>query len=599
MNVVRVARYRMALRFGIHPVCRLKGEVPAGPFFRACEIPPLAVSGTSHWNGTGLLFSNKEIEIGTEPPDWLSNPISGQVLPRPDRPWWQIPDFDPAVGDIKLIWELSRMDWLLAFAQRARQGDGASLDRLNRWLEDWCLKNPPYRGPNWKCGQEASLRVFHLAVAAKFLGQVSQPCSGLVELVRLHLRRIAPTISYAIGQDNNHGTSEAAALYIGGSWLERLGQPEGSAWRQTGLKWLEDRAQRLIGEDGTFSQYSVNYHRLMLDTYSLVELWRRELDLPGFSGLMMERIRAATDWLYSMIDRDSGDVPNVGANDGARILQTNDSAFRDFRPSIALAAALFHSRAAYADHEFSRQHLAWMGVPQPAREIDPPHSRLANDGGFAVLRHDKMMVLLRYPQFRFRPGQADALHLDFWVNGVNLFRDAGSFSYHADVHSTDYFNGAAGHNTIQFDDRDQMPRIGRFLFGDWLQTTWIEPMNEGPDGVAFGAEYVDSHKTCHRRCVRLTERTVRIIDDLQGFRRNAVLRWRLPAGNWELHRDEHRIQLRCGGHEIVVDSTMPAVRCELVDGWESRRYLEKQVLTVLEIQFDAPGRVATTYNSSS
>ena len=74
-------------------------------------------------------------------------------------------------GDIKLIWEQSRMDWVLAFAQRARNGDQKSLGRLNTWLVHWLEKNPPYFGANWKCGQEASIRVIHLCCAALILGQ--------------------------------------------------------------------------------------------------------------------------------------------------------------------------------------------------------------------------------------------------------------------------------------------------------------------------------------------------------------------------------------------------------------------------------------------
>ena len=87
------------------------------------------------------------------------------------RPWWQIPDFDPRVGDIKTIWEASRFDWVLTCAQHACHGDPVGVERLNTWLADWVANNPPYLGPNWKCGQEASIRVIHLAVAALILDQ--------------------------------------------------------------------------------------------------------------------------------------------------------------------------------------------------------------------------------------------------------------------------------------------------------------------------------------------------------------------------------------------------------------------------------------------
>ena len=38
--------------------------------------------------------------------------------------------------------------------------------------------------------------------------------------------------------------------------------------------------------------------------------------------------------------------------------------------------------------------------------------------------------------------------------------------------------GLPSHNTIQFDDRDQMPRLSRFLFGSWLVPNWLEPIQE-------------------------------------------------------------------------------------------------------------------------
>ena len=66
-----------------------------------------------------------------------------------------------------------------ALAARDARERGRALDRLNAWLSDAAEHNPPWRGPNWKCGQEASIRVMHLAAAALMLGQVSRPEPGL------------------------------------------------------------------------------------------------------------------------------------------------------------------------------------------------------------------------------------------------------------------------------------------------------------------------------------------------------------------------------------------------------------------------------------
>ena len=67
-------------------------------------------------------------------------------------------------------------------------------------------------------------------------------------------------------------------------------------------------------------------------------------------------------------------------------------------------------------------------------------------------------------RFRFRPSQADAMHVDLWVKDQNLLSDAGTYSYNTDARWLKYFPGTQSHNTVQFDDRDQMPRLGRFLF---------------------------------------------------------------------------------------------------------------------------------------
>lgn len=224
LNIARVTAYRLGVKLRLNPVCHLRATPPRGPFFSIKTLKQSTAAPLADWQASGQLFGRWPFTVGAQAPDWLASPFTGQRVPNPQRNWWTIPDFDPVTGDIKVIWELSRMDWVLAFAQRAHNRDAEALTRLNTWLADWCENNTPYRGPNWKCGQEASFRVMHLAMAALILDQVNTATSDLRELVHLHLQRIAPTVQYAVGQDNNHGTSEAAALFIGGVGLPPTGR---------------------------------------------------------------------------------------------------------------------------------------------------------------------------------------------------------------------------------------------------------------------------------------------------------------------------------------------------------------------------------------
>ena len=344
-NIMRVADYRLRLRVGIHPVQRIPEVItPRAPFFDACTTASSRET-PERLEPIGAYFGWLAPAVGG-PPDWHHNVLTGSHSKLVDEVWWRIPDFDFAVGDVKGIWAASRFDWAVTLAQRAALHDDASLAQLNAWVEDWCAKNPPYRGHNWKCGQEASIRVMHLAVASLVLGQTKSPRLSLVELLELHLERIAPTIRYAMAQNNNHGTSEAAALFIGGSWLAAVGRPRGHEWELVGRSMLANRAVRLIDADGSFSQYSVNYHRLMLDTLSVAEVWRRQQDLPPLADIVYERATAATEWLRVMVDPTNGDAPNLGANDGTNLLPLTDCGIRDHRPTVHLAATLFQRRSA-------------------------------------------------------------------------------------------------------------------------------------------------------------------------------------------------------------------------------------------------------------
>ena len=177
-----------------------------------------------------------------------------------------------------------------------------------------------------------------------------------------------------------------------------------------------------------------------------------------------------------------------------------------------------------------------------------------------------------------------------------MLRDAGSYSYNTEPRWLNYFGGTASHNTVQFDKRDQMPRISRFLLGDWLKTRWLQPLEEDAQAVRFAAGYRDGHGASHRRGVTLGDGLLRVEDEVAGFDRSAVLRWRLAPGAWQLEGAPNAPRLvnaNNSAQTLEVRANMPIVRCELVEGWESRHYLEKTPVPVLEIEVQQPGTLTT------
>jgi hypothetical protein len=617
-----VAAHRLSLRAGLY-----ERQLPLGP----CPIPeqfnaqPLLAPLSDHeWvassgarclaaadallAGTATWFSHESQAVGS-PPDWFLDPASGQHFPDGAQHWSRCRPF--AGADIKRCWELSRWGWapLLIRAWRF-SGESRYRDGFNSLCQSWCKANPVNAGSNWLCGQEASMRLLHAMQAWQLvdaLTQLPDPRPQRAAFVAAHLQRIASTGRYAQAQDNNHWTSEAAALFIGGSWLAASASTdarEGQRWAAEGHRALERSVARLVMADGSFAQHSLIYHRLLLDTLAQVELWRRWLDLPRFSQRFQERCRAATHWFAALMDPCSGDGPNLGSNDGAFCYQLHSQPYRDFRPTLQLAAVLFSGQPALAPGPWDEP-LHWLALAKESEQSEvtpPPHTppdvaprkasdsvELFADGGYGLLRPtSSSWALLRLPVYRFRPAHADPLHLDLWHQGVNLLRDGGSYAYNANAADLAYFPGIASHNSVQFDGAEPMPRLGRFLWGNWLHLEAPPQLELSKASSSITAAYRCPHGRHQRRLqADSSGLSWTITDNCFSFRHRLVLRWRLCPADWELLMEGASAQL-CSSHaQISVECNQRIQRLELVEGWESLFYALKTPLPVLELEVAA------------
>jgi hypothetical protein len=311
-----------------------------------------------------------------------------------------------------------------------------------------------------------------------------------------------------------------------------------------------------------------------------------------FSDSFYRKARAATTWLFFFTNEQTGDTPNLGANDGARIFDLSSKDFRDHRPTVQLSSKLFYGKPAYPSGEYDEP-LYWLGNSHDEnnRNIRPilKESRLFEQGGYCYLVKNGIEVFIRFPRFKFRPGHADALHLDLWYKGVNIVRDGGTYSYNTVEPWQSYFPGTRAHSTVEFDDRDQMPRISRFLFGSWLKTRNLSTIKKIDGKLTWSAGYKDYKGAEHDREVVIADAKLTIQDTVKGFRNRAVIRWRLAPVSWLLNGPS------CSSNigTFRVKATVPIKRCELVEGYESRYYLEKISTPVFEVEVDQNAVVIT------
>ncbi len=578
-----MALYRFAKRYGFY-----RRRFPVDPSLHG----PFVSDFVADPGGKVMLryFSRHDIEVSS-PPDWFVNPWKGTYCTNTNCHWSELPDFMEDIGDIKTVWEASRFDWLPRMAWNYRGGDKASLGRLELWLRDWSARNPVNGGINWKCGQEAAFRCLNLLLTAVIVeGCFTSPKSGLLIFLEKHLQRIVSTTGYAKAQQNNHAISEAAALFTVGSYLLLYGNNNQKKIAKRcvnkGRRNLEILIHSLLLTDGSFSQYSVVYHRLLLDILSFTELFRRKLDVDTFSQSFYQQAEAAVHWLERIIDNETGDAPNIGANDGTYLFNILEMEYRDFRPSLQLGAAVFTRRSlgkTIVNHPLLEIFL--LEISSYPQEPVAQESSIMQDGGYACLKHEHGFSLLRLPIYRFRPSHADGLQLDIWEKGVNWIRDAGTYSYNTDSESFRYYPGTQGHSTICFDGRDQMPRFGRFLFGCWLRPDRII---WNPDAGVMRCGYVDFLGAKHVREVRRTKYGWIVIDEFFGFAREAIVRWHLAPAIWQLQERK----VFCDQLSIMVE-TENSCSLSLTSLPESRYYLEQHSVPVLEVKCLTKGIVTT------
>lgn len=511
----------------------------------------------------------------------------------------------PPRHDIKLVWEPARLAaaWYLA-RQYARSGERRHAAGLWVLFDAFVEQNPPQETVAWACGQEMTFRLMALlfgAVVTLDSGEATpERLWALSRLAWQTATHIAANHNQARMQGNNHAISEAVGLWTIGLLFPDL--PRAAAWRDLGRRTLAAETPRQIYDDGSYVQHSMNYHRLVLDDL----MWAIRLGQVNGEPLppvVLDRFRAAADWLLEMLDPAAGRVPNYGCNDGAHVLPLSCCDYVDFRPVVQAASYLAHSRRRLGPGPWDEKALWLFGPAALAGEpdADRPRARAwaAPRGGYYVLRGPASWAMIRCHTYRDRPGQADMLHLDLWFRGHNVLRDGGSYLYASEPPWDRYFQGTAAHNTVALDGADQMHKGPRFLWFRWTRSDLVR-FADADVGVFQGRHYGYAHMpgrpVCTRQVVRTGDVYV-VVDHVRGgpAAHQAQLRWRLCPGDWRREGDTWLADL--DGHEFRIGLALPpAADVRLVagrqdgqvEGWESLYYARRSPVPTLVAGVKAP-----------
>jgi len=363
-------------------------------------------------------------------------------------------------SDIKVVWELSRLQWLLPAGQAyVLDGDEKYAEFARIVIEEWIASNPACAGPNWICAMDVALR----AVSMIWLAQACKDSPAwraedfqerLIKSLILHGKFIDGNLEYA-DVNGNHLTADLAGLTVIGIALG--GRGIARKWVEKSWKLLVAEFPEQVPDDGVCREGSLPYHRLVAELFLLPALARRNVGLAVPSDYI-ERLHAMGRFSDAATQPD-GSVPLWGDADDGRALFLGTQGMNDHRYLGEMMRCLEHPPES---PEFDET-LWWLGsgTSAPPEQLKPASTAFSDAGVYVMRGQDDHVFADAGPVGmggRGGHGHNDCLSFTAALKGVPLIVDPGSYVYTADFEARNFFRSTAAHNTPQVDGAE----INRF-----------------------------------------------------------------------------------------------------------------------------------------
>jgi hypothetical protein len=479
--------------------------------------------------GRWQVFAKAHPNLG-EDPDWFVDARSGLRAPN-DVYSFDVPyRSETRVGNIKYIWEPSRHHHLTVLAAAYHlTADERYAKRIARHLQSWWRENPFLRGPHWISGIELGLRLIAWSWTRQLLA--SWPgVRGLFEdneefLAQLYAHQFWLSRFPSRGSSaNNHIIAEAAGQFVAACVFPFF--KDSTRWRGRAAASLKREAVAQTFPCGSNRELATDYHGFVLELL-LAAVVQGEAAGHPLSDVVWDTICKMTDVVAMMLD-DRAQAPRQGdADDGIGLL-LDDPARNRWLGLLATGKELFSASPWWPPVLESdlRTFLLTADLRPRAATARPerrPH--LLPEAGQIYLRGPEgLWCRCDHGPHGFgriaAHAHADALSIEYRIDGVEVFADPGTFCYHGDPKWRAYFRSTFAHNTLRLFGRDQSSSGGPFLWTRQAQSRLIsaDGLDEACDEGSWTAEhfgYSNADGLVHRRSVRLLRsRQELIVTDL-------------------------------------------------------------------------------------
>jgi hypothetical protein len=532
------------------------------------------------WETLGVLRTD------LERPDWFRDPVTGRRSAQ-DRYAFRINHRSyEQVGNVKQVWELSRLQHLtlLATAWFLTQ-DERYARRAADHLRSWWRENPFLSGVHWTSGIELGIRLISLVWIRRLLDDWPG-AADLFESDALALRQISwhqqylaafPSRGSSVG---NYVIAEAAGQLVVSCafpWFR-----ESERWRRESVLLLERELIRNTFPSGIGRGRACDCQCFVIELGFVAAV---EADASGhpLPSATWARLCALADSAAALVDERLRPPRQCDPGEGRGLLL--DAPTPNHWPSmLALAGALVGQQDWWPRPPATAASSIVGALAGSRREIPGrPSQRLSRfaDAGITLLRTSgKDEIWCRCDDVSHgavsgaEHAHADALSIEVRYAGVDILTDVGTFYNDGERAWRSSIRSTITRDTTEPDSRSQPGEGGPFMRVRRAHTREIEVLDDG-DIARWTAEHDENASldppVLHRRSVLLdrASRSIDIIDQIDGgchdirmaFRLGpdvqaelegscAVLDWpsastagtarlELPPGlTWSLHRGE-------------------------------------------------------------
>lgn len=527
---------------------------PGGERRFASVLPPGTASGVPAAVKAAILADADRIMSGEwemlgvtrhdmKEPDWFRDPATGRRS-VPSAYAFSINHRDEtAVGNIKQVWEVSRLQHLtlLAVAWYLTRDD-AYAQRVDGQLRAWWQENPFLSGINWTSGIELGVRLVNLAWIRRLLDDWPG-VSGLFERndlalhqIRWHQQYLA-TFESRGSSANNHLIAEAAGLLAASCAFPWFA--ESARWRRHASGLLEKSLRDNTFPSGVNRELASDYHGFVFELGAFAAI---EAACHGFpvSDECWQLLCSMADCMAALVDSRLR-PPRQADSDEGRVALLDAPEHNRWPALLSLATAMFGELDWWppvpedAGRVFAGALLGRPAGDAAAIRATSPHRpaqrpSLFADAGIALLR--TASAVAGSPEIWCRcdggphgflsiaaHAHADALAVEVRHDGVDILADPGTYCYHGEHEWRTYFRSTIGHNTVEVGGRDQSDQSGPFMWARQARTRQLAVSRPETDWTAEHDGYaVLSPAVRHRRSVRLDpdERVIEITDVIDG-----------------------------------------------------------------------------------